>query len=351
MATEEHLDTQNRSTSTEQPISVVVPCFNEKDVIRVTHQRLSSTLSEIGHAFEIIYVDDGSRDTTLEILREMQLADSNVRVVALSRNFGHQVAVTAGVSNARGEAVILIDADLQDPPEVIVEMVRLWRTGVDVAYGQRTDRPGETAFKRFTAKLFYRLINRMSDVSIPVDTGDFRLMSRRVVDALLSMPERDRFVRGMVSWVGFRQVAVPYRREPRFAGESKYPILKMVRFATDGLLSFSLTPLRVSTGIGFAAAVLAAFGILYALILRLFTNVWVSGWTLLFIAVLFFSGVQLLSVGIIGEYLGRVYREVKRRPLFLVGERLGFDPDSHANTSRQATVASRQEHAIDTRQS
>lgn len=231
--------------------------------------------------------------------------------------------------------------------EVIVEMVR-WRTGVDVAYGQRTDRPGETAFKRFTAKLFYRLINRMSDVSIPVDTGDFRLMSRRVVDALLSMPERDRFVRGMVSWVGFRQVAVPYRREPRFAGESKYPILKMVRFATDGLLSFSLTPLRVSTGIGFAAAVLAAFGILYALILRLFTNVWVSGWTLLFIAVLFFSGVQLLSVGIIGEYLGRVYREVKRRPLFLVGERLGFDPDSHANTSRQATVASRQEHAIDT---
>jgi len=228
------------------------------------------------------------------------------------------------VEHARGDAVVLIDADLQDPPEVIGEMVARWQEGYDVAYGVRTDRPGESAFKLATAKAFYRGISRLSETAIPLDTGDFRLMDRKVVDALAAMPERDRFVRGMVSWVGFRQVAVPYSRQARFAGESKYPLWKMVRFALDGVTSFSVQPLRVATWLGFAVSGLALVGIVYALALRLFTSSWVTGWTAMMIAVLFLGGVQLLSLGIIGEYIGRIYGEAKRRPLYLVAERYGF---------------------------
>ena len=307
-------------------LSVVVPCFNEEAVLRETHRRLSAVLERLdGLDYEVVYVDDGSRDRTPLVLQQLQAGDRRVRVVRFSRNFGHQIAVTAGVEHARGDAVVLIDADLQDPPEVIPEMVARWREGHDVAYGVRTDRPGESAFKLATAKAFYRGINRLSETPIPLDTGDFRLMDRKVVDALAAMPERDRFVRGMVSWVGFRQVAVPYRRDPRLAGESKYPLLKMVRFALDGVTSFSVQPLRVATWLGFAVSGLALVGILYALGLRLFTSTWVAGWTAMMIAVLFLGGVQLLSLGVIGEYIGRIYGEAKRRPLYLVQERLGFD--------------------------
>ena len=307
-------------------LSVVIPCYNEEEVVRETHRRLVAALERVDDlSFELVYVDDGSRDGTTEILRAIQGEDRRVRAVLLSRNFGHQIAITAGMAHASGDAVVLIDADFQDPPEVIPEMVARWREGCEVAYGTRTGRAGETAFKLWTAKTFYRMINRLSDVQIPVDTGDFRLMDRKVVDALLAMPERDRFTRGMVTWVGFRQVAVPYQRAPRLAGTTKYPIFKMLHFAADGIVSFSLAPLKLATWTGFAASGVALAGIVYALVLRLFTSIWVSGWTALFIAVLFIGGVQLISLGIIGEYIGRIYGESKARPLYLVRERLGFD--------------------------
>ena len=308
-----------------QLLSVIVPCFNEEQVIGETHRRLVATLNVIEDAsYELLYVDDGSRDKTLSLLREISSSNSNARVVALSRNFGHQIAVTAGLEHASGDAVVVIDADLQDPPQVILEMLDRWQDGVDVAYGVRSEREGETAFKLWTAKLFYRFINRLSDVAIPLDTGDFRLMDREVVKALLSMPERDRFVRGMVAWVGFSQEPVYYRRAARLAGETKYPLRKMLLFATDGILSFSRVPLRLAVYMGFLAAGLALLGIVYALALRLLTDVWVTGWTLLFIGMLFLGGVQLLFLGVMGEYLGRIYGEVKRRPLYLVKERHGF---------------------------
>lgn len=313
-------------------ISVVIPCFDEEKVIRATYRHLVSTLDGLPVSeFELVFVDDGSKDTTLEILRSIQVEDRRVRVVALSRNFGHQMAVTAGLEHATGDAVVLIDGDLQDPPEVIGEMIGCWRRGVDVAYGVRRERAGETAFKIWTAKFFYRSINRLSDVSIPLDTGDFRLMDRAVVEALLRMPERDRFLRGMVAWLGFTQEAVGYRRSARFAGTTKYPLKKMLRFALDGILSFSLVPLRLAIWAGFASAALAMIGLIYAILMRLLTNNWVPGWTLLFIACLTMGGVQLVFLGVLGEYVGRIYGETKRRPLYIVRERLGFGPISRVD--------------------
>ncbi|ACK64483.1 glycosyl transferase family 2 [Rippkaea orientalis PCC 8801] len=306
-------------------ISVIIPCYNEEAVINETNCRLISVIQGITPNFELIYVDDGSQDKTADLLRQLQQNDPRIRTILLSRNFGHQMAVTAGLDHATGDAIVLIDADLQDPPEVIEQMVYQWSQGYHVAYGVRTERIGETAFKRWTAKAFYRLMNQLSDVPIPLDTGDFRLMDRQVVEALKLMPERDRFLRGMISWVGFKQVAVPYQRAPRLAGVSKYPFWKMVRFATDGILSFSLVPLRMAIWTGLFTFGLSLIGIIYALIIRLFTKSWVEGWTLLFISVLFIGGIQLVFLGVIGEYIGRIYRENKQRPLYLVRERLGFN--------------------------
>jgi len=306
-------------------LSVVVPCYNEEEVIPITHNRLIFVLEEITPQFELIYIDDGSQDETPNHLRQLQQHDQRVKVVFLSRNFGHQMAITAGLDHVSGDAVVLIDADLQDPPEVIKEMVNRWYEGYDVVYGVRTDRQGETPFKLWSAKAFYRMMNRLSDVPIPLDTGDFRLMDRRVVEALKIMPERDRFLRGMVSWVGFRQVAVSYQRSPRIAGVSKYPLFKMIRFAADGILSFSLVPLRIAIWVGLLTVALSFLGILYALFVRLFTLSWVPGWTISFIAILFIGGIQLIFLGVIGEYIGRIYREDKRRPLYLVRESLGFE--------------------------
>jgi glycosyltransferase involved in cell wall biosynthesis len=311
----------------ERLLSIIIPCFNEEGVLREMHHRVSvicQRLDDLDH--EIIYVDDGSRDCTPEILEAIQYMDPRVRVVGLSRNFGHQIAVTAGLEHAVGDAAVLIDADLQDPPELIPEMVAKWREGYDVVYAERLSREGETRFKLATARAFYRIMNRLAETRIPLDTGDFRLIDRRVVDALKSMPEHYRFVRGLVSWAGFRQIAIPYHRVSRYAGESKYPLAKMLRFAFDGITSFSVVPLRVVTVVGFFASLLATAGIIYALALRLFTSNWVTGWTALFIGFLLIGGVQLLSLGIIGEYVGRIYGEAKRRPLYLVRERLGFEP-------------------------
>lgn len=306
-------------------LSMVIPCYNEEEVIGETMRRLRLFCSELVDLdVELIFVDDGSNDRTREILRGFAAKDPCVKLVCFARNFGHQIAVTAGIDAARGDAVVLIDADLQDPPEIVHEMIAKWRGGYDVVYGTRAERLGESVFKIATARGFYRLLNKLSDVPIPLDTGDFRLMSRAVVDTLRSMPERDRFIRGMVSWVGFKQIALPYRREERFAGESKYPLRKMLRFATDGILSFSTKPLQLAVGLGLLCACLAMFGIVYALFMRMFTSIWVEGWTALMIAVLFIGGVQLICVGILGEYIGRIYNEIKRRPLYVVQEYVGF---------------------------
>jgi polyisoprenyl-phosphate glycosyltransferase len=306
----------------EARISIIVPCFNEQEVIGLTHPRLKAVVLALAERaqmhHEIIYIDDGSRDQTATLLREIAKSDPNVKVLYFSRNFGHQIAVTAGLDHATGDCAVLIDADLQDPPELIADMVAKWREGYDVVYGQRTDRAGESAFKIATARAFYRGLNALSDVDIPLDVGDFRLIDRRVIDAIADMPERDRFLRGMVAWVGFRQVALPYARDARAAGQSKYPLVKMIRFALDGVLSFSLAPLRFVITMGTWIVVLAILGIFYALVNRLFTDQWVSGWTMLFIAIMFMGGVQLLVLGVIGEYVGRIYMATKARPLYIL---------------------------------
>ena len=315
-------------TSSSPTLSIIVPCFNEEQVIEHTHKRLSAALIAITADFEIIYVDDGSRDRTAALLHKIQKTSSRVRVLRLSRNFGHQIAVSAGLDYAIGDAVVLIDADLQDPPEVIAEMVTKWREGYHVVYGQRADRMGESHFKLWTAHAFYRLINRLSEVPIPLDTGDFRLMDRSVVDALKRMREKHRMLRAMTAWVGFRQIAVPYSRAERFAGTSKYPLRKMLGLALDGIVSFSAIPLKIVTSVGLAFSALSVLGILYAIALRLLTENWVPGWTLIFITMLLIGGLQFIFLGVMGEYIGRIYSEAKDRPLFLVMEELGFDEEA-----------------------
>ncbi len=307
-------------------LSIVVPCYNEEAVLDELHRRLIAVLDQFeGPDGEIVYVDDGSADQTAAMLQQLQRDEPRIRVVSLSRNFGHQIAVTAGLEHTSGDAVVIIDADLQDPPEVIPEMVARWQDGYQVVYGLRARRAGETTFKLWTAKAFYRLINRVSEVEIPPDVGDFRLIDRQVVDVLLEMPERDRFLRGMISWVGFRQIAVIYDRAARHAGVTKYPLIKMLRFAVDSVISFSFAPLRLAIWVGFAAIIAAFAGIIYALIIRIYTTTWVRGWASIFTAILFLGGIQLITLGIVGEYVGRIYAEVKLRPLYVVRERLGFE--------------------------
>lgn len=325
-------------------LSVVVPCLNEQEVICSTHQRLTAALEQAALEFEIIYVDDGSTDATPSLLRELQAQDARVRVVRFSRNFGHQVAITAGLEHASGDAVAIIDADLQDPPEVILEFLQKWMDGYDVAYGMRTERDGEPGYRLFVTKIFYRLLSRLSETPIPLDTGDFRLMDRRVVEELLSMPERDRFVRGMVSWLGFSQVAVPFHRAARAAGKPKYSLLKLFRLAADGIFSFSVSPLRLAVWTGFCASGLAILAMAFAFFERIFGMVLVKGWTSTMIAILFMGGVQLICLGIIGEYVGRIYGESKRRPLYVIRESIGFRRDGSAaalDVRGRAAVAGR----------
>jgi glycosyltransferase involved in cell wall biosynthesis len=305
-------------------VSIVVPCFNEGSVILVTHQRFKKLIDEDkNHEYEIIYVDDGSLDETFELLQVICLqSEHTVKVLRLSRNFGHQLALSAGVSKAEGRAVVIIDADLQDPPEYIPEMLKLWRDGADVVYGVRIARSGESRFKLETAKLFYRVINLLSDTRIPLDTGDFRLVDQRVIQALGQMPEKDRFIRGMIAWIGFKQVPLYYKRDARLAGITKYPMRKMLSFAIDGILSFSTRPLRIASVLGFVISFFSVFGILYSLYARLFTSYWVPGWTLLFIVILLIGGIQLIVMGIVGEYIGRIYGEVKSRPLYFISDEI-----------------------------
>jgi polyisoprenyl-phosphate glycosyltransferase len=301
-------------------LSVVVPCYNEEQAIGACHETLTRVLSPAIHEYQIVYVNDGSTDGTYQLLREMQRSDARIKVVDLARNFGHQIAVSAGLAYADGAAVALIDADLQDPPEVLVQMFHLWKQGYEVVFGVRKTRAGESWFKLKSAEWFYRILNLLSDTEIPRDTGDFRLLDRKAVDAILRMPERDRMLRGLSSWIGFRRYGLEYERLPRLAGVTKYPLHKMVRLALDGILSFSVVPLRLVSIMGVATAGISVLGISYALVLRLFTQIWVPGWTLLFIGMLFIGGLQMLSLGVVGEYIGRIYTEAKQRPLYLVRE-------------------------------
>jgi polyisoprenyl-phosphate glycosyltransferase len=301
-----------------QLVSVVVPMYDEEATVRAFSSRVCDALHDV--PFELVAVDDGSSDATPAILDELADADARVKVVKLSRNFGHQTALTAGLDHAAGDAIVMIDADLQDPPELIVEMLEKWRDGADVVYAVRTARNGETRFKRATARAFYRLISKVSDVKLVEDSGDFRLLDRRALDALLCMRERNRYLRGMTVWVGFTQTAVPYVRDARYAGETHYPLRKMLRFALDAVASFSHAPLQLATVLGFAFATLAFMGIPVAVGFRVFGQ-FVPGATTTIIAVLLLGGIQLMAIGVIGEYVGRIYDEVKRRPLYLVRER------------------------------
>ena len=305
-------------------LSVVVPVYNEEVVVFESYKRLKEVLESLHEAYELIFVNDGSRDATPDIVRSICEADSTVHFIDFARNFGHQTAITAGMDYASGEAVVVIDADLQDPPEVIPAMIAKWREGYDVVYGKRAERKGETLFKRFTSAAFYRVLQKLTDVDIPVDTGDFRLIDRKVCDALKLVKERNRYIRGIISWLGFRQTGVEFVRDKRFAGETKYPFKKMLRFAFDGITSFSVRPLKLSSYVG---GIVSFVGFIYLLVVmyeKLFTNLTVTGWTSMMAVSLFFNGVVLMMLGIIGEYIGRIYDEAKGRPLYVVRETVHY---------------------------
>jgi polyisoprenyl-phosphate glycosyltransferase len=305
-------------------LSVIVPVFNEAAVLRPFYDRTTRALAAIPDTdYELVFVDDGSRDDSYAQLA-LAAADPRVRVIKFSRNFGHQVAITAGLDLAGGDCLAVIDADLQDPPEVIGEMVQRWREGYDVVYGVRADRDGEGKMKLLTASLFYRLLNRITRISIPVDVGDFRLMSRRAADHLRRLREQDRFVRGLVSWIGFRQTGVSYHRDRRFAGETKYPYRKMIKFALDGITSFSTMPLKIATWMGYAASALA-FLYMASVFVQWMLGVTVEGWSTIMVALLFLGGTQLICLGIIGEYVGRIFSESKGRPLYIIDTVIGTD--------------------------
>lgn len=304
--------------------SVVIPAYNEELVLQVSYERLTQVMIGMGESYELIFINDGSRDKTREILLGLNEADQHVKVLDFSRNFGHQVAVTAGLEHASGDAVVIIDADLQDPPELIPEMVKKWREGFDVVYGKRKKRKGETFFKKFTASAFYRFLRKMSGQPIPVDTGDFRLVDRRVVDAICAMKEHNRFLRGMFAWIGFRQCPVEYERDARFAGETKYTLKKMVKLASDGIVSFSAKPLKIATVAGIVVMFLSVIYALVMLIVALCGNM-VSYVHFLFALLFLLNGLCLCCIGLLGSYLGRVYDEVKGRPVYLLQGKYGFD--------------------------
>ena len=303
--------------------SVIVPCYNEEAVIRATQERLSAVMDGLNEDYEIIYVNDGSRDATETILREIIASDPHVKALMFASNRGHQIAVTAGLDYASGDAVVIIDADLQDPPEVIPEMIGRWKAGAQVVYGQRRRREGETFFKKFTASAYYRILARLTGCMVPRDTGDFRLVDKAVVQAIRRMPEHDRFLRGMFAWVGFRQEAVLYDRDKRFAGETHYPLKKMLQLAANGLFSFSLTPLRFVTALGVFWTALGALALLAVLVVLL-CGASVGLWALAAFGALL-AGNVILCAGLIGEYIGRIYNEARQRPLYFISDMPGFD--------------------------
>ena len=300
--------------------SIVAPIYNEIEIVDEFYKRIKDVMSATGETWELVLVDDGSTDGSTERIRELASASEQVRAVIFARNFGHQIAVSAGLDYTRGEAVTIIDADLQDPPEVILDLIEKWKEGYQVVYAVRAEREGESWFKKFTASLFYRIIYRITDVKIPLDTGDFRLLDRKVVNVMNAMREKHRFLRGMSSWVGYKQIGVEYKRAARFAGETKYPFKKMLQLALNAVTSFSYFPLQVASYFGFASAGLAIVAIPVVAILRMTGSQFFEGQATTLISVLFLGGVQLISLGILGEYIGRLYDEAKGRPLYIVSE-------------------------------
>lgn len=305
--------------------SIVLPIFNEEAVLPILLRRLDLLMQKLDAPAEVIFVDDGSTDCSSIVLEVKAKSDRRIRYIRLSRNFGHQIAITAGMDAASGDAVIVMDADLQDPPEVVLQMAERWREGYDVVNARRLSRAGESAFKRWTAQAFYGFLGRLASIDIPNEVGDFRLMDRKVLEAFRTMPERDRFVRGMVAWLGFRQTEVTFRREARAAGSTKYPFFKMLRLALNGLLGFSDMPLRLSIWLGFMVSMCAVLYGIYAIGLHMFSDRTVAGWSSTIVVMSFLCGVNMLMTGIVGLYIGRIHAEVKQRPLYVVGKRVGFD--------------------------
>ena len=328
-------------------ISVIVPIFNEEEVIPELYRRMAAVLGNIGHPWELVCVNDGSRDASLSMLLSLREQDARVKIINFSRNFGHQIAITAGMDYALGDAIAIIDADLQDPPELIGEMFDKWREGYEVVYAVRAHRQGESRFKLWTASAFYRLLRRITDVEIPVNTGDFRLIDRQVLLTMRRLREKHRFMRGLSSWVGFRQIGIEYQRAERFAGDTKYPLSKMLRLTLDAITSFSYLPLRLSTYFGFFLALASLVGIVTTIALRLSGNNAFFGQASTLVAVLFLGGIQLIFLGVIGEYLARIYDDVKARPLYVVSRAYGYadladhrnSPTSPANLSQPDTLA------------
>ena len=313
--------------------SFVIPVYNEEKTILELYRRIVVVMEQLDESVELILVNDGSRDRSLQLMRDLQQKDPRICYLSLARNFGHQIAVTAGLNFARGQVTVILDADLQDPPEVIPDMIEKWRQGYKVVYAQRTQRRKEGWFKRFTAYWFYRLLKVLADVDIPIDTGDFCLLDRQVMDVLNSMPERNRYIRGLRSWVGFQQTSVQFERDPRFAGVVKYTFGKSLALAVNGLVSFSKVPLRLSTYVGLLAAVAAILMALLVLYWRLFVpNSPLAGFTIILVAIFFLGAVQLVSIGILGEYVGRIYEEVKGRPLYTLAEVGGFSVQQSYNS-------------------
>jgi len=300
--------------------SIIAPIYNELESIAELYPRIRDVMDSTSESWELILVDDGSQDGSTDVIRKLAINDERVRPVIFARNFGHQIAVTAGLDYSRGAAVVIIDSDLQDPPEVILDLIEKWRGGYEVVYAKRTEREGESWFKKTTASLFYRIIYRITDVKIPLDTGDFRLLDRKVVNIMNKMREGHRFLRGMSAWVGFKQIGIKYKRATRFAGETKYPFKKMLKLALNAVTGFSYFPLQLATYLGFISAGISVISIPIVIILRLISSPQLTGQATTLITVLFFGGVQLISLGIIGEYIGRIYDEVKRRPIYIVSE-------------------------------
>lgn len=317
-------------------ISVITPVLNEQKTIKEFYDRITKTFGN--SRFELIFVDDGSNDDSWEIIAGIAKTDPRVCALRLSRNFGHQAALTAGLEQSKGDAVILIDSDLQDPPEVIPEMIKKWKDGFDVVYGVRSQRKGEGFFKKITATVFYKLIRKVSNMSVPLEAGDFRLLSRTVVNILNNIPEKIRFLRGLTSWVGFKQIGVNYSREQRFAGQTKFSVFRMVKFAFDGITSFSTVPLQLASYLGLIVTSVSLLVALQALYVRFVTHTAVTGWASLLIIIVFLGGVQLLMIGVIGEYLGRIYEEVKNRPVYLVSEKIERDNVQKIFASETKTI-------------
>ncbi len=305
--------------------SIVIPVLNEEKVLNELYKRLTKVMTDIGESYEIIFINDGSTDNSLKIMKQLHTHDKRIKIIDFSRNFGHQIAITAGIDFTSGDAVITIDADLQDPPEVIPDLIKKWKEGYEVIYGIREKRKGENFFKKISTLIFYRLINKMTMINMPPDSGDFRLIDKKVVNNLKNIRENNRYVRGLTYWIGFKQIGVPYERDKRFAGKSKYPIKKLFKLAYDAIFSFSNFPLKIATYFGFIVSFLSFLYLIYALIIKLFTNSVIHGWTSLMISILFLGGVQLICLGIIGEYIARINDEVKKRPLYIIKEIIDED--------------------------